>query len=272
MQTKSSPAVTRVVAVLNFFLEHADQSFTLTQVAKSLHLSRATAHSILLGFVDAGYLHRQGDKSYTLALLLPSLASSARQRVSSVPMVQHELRALADEFDLIASVLFVEGEEIVVRDRVASVSHLGRAHPQSRVRYPFIPSGNVFLLPLAPEVIRDRISQIVSQPSAAMIESILNEVGYGKQHGFIAGFTTSRDKPEKNDLHLSDFASTEDQSQSFDPWYISAPVMGMRREVHFAISLSGFASPLDRAQILHIGRTLRMTCDRISQFYIERAD
>ena len=95
--TRQSPAVGRIVSILNFFVEHPQQAFTLTQIVKSLRLSRATCHALLVGLVEAGYLYRRPDKSYVLGPALISLAVNAQQHFSPLAVARQEMRMLADE-------------------------------------------------------------------------------------------------------------------------------------------------------------------------------
>src|SRR3546814_12729356 len=81
---RTSPGVQRIVSILNFFADHPEQSFTLTDLVRALKLSRATCHALLTGLVEAGYLDRSHDKSFVLgATLAPNEIgrASCRERV-----------------------------------------------------------------------------------------------------------------------------------------------------------------------------------------------
>src|SRR5262249_5292177 len=99
--------------------------FTLTEVVKSLKISRATCHTLLTGLVEVGYLHRLGGKSYVLGPVLVSLAHTVSAHHSPLQIAQPEMRALVDEFEGICLAIFREGAEVVVRERAASVSNPG---------------------------------------------------------------------------------------------------------------------------------------------------
>ena len=77
-----SPSVQRVVAVLNLFADHPDQAFTLTDIVRTLKLSRATCHGLLLSLVEAGYLYRTTDKSYVLGAALLHVGEMAKTHFS----------------------------------------------------------------------------------------------------------------------------------------------------------------------------------------------
>ena len=147
--TRLSPAVGRIISVLNFFAEHPQQAFTLTQIVKSLRLSRATCHALLVGLVEGGYLYRNPDKSYVLGPALLALARNAQQHFSPLDVARQEMRALADELDVVSAALFQDRDEIVTRERAASLANLGWAPPPGQ-RYPIYPWGNVFIAALPP--------------------------------------------------------------------------------------------------------------------------
>src|SRR5579862_1386791 len=104
--SRSSPAVQRIVAILNFFAEHPGQAFTLTDVIKALKLSRATCHALLTGLVEAGYLYRSSDKSYVLGPALAAIGRNANMHYSPLQVAQPEMRALADEYDVICLAVY----------------------------------------------------------------------------------------------------------------------------------------------------------------------
>src|SRR3546814_10662225 len=103
---RTSPGVQRIVSILNFFADHPEQSFTLTDLVRALKLSRATCHALLTGLVEAGYLYRSHDKSYVLGPTLDAIGRIADPHSSPLQITQPEMRALADEFDAVCSAFF----------------------------------------------------------------------------------------------------------------------------------------------------------------------
>jgi DNA-binding IclR family transcriptional regulator len=63
---RSSPAASRVVAVLNFLAERGGPC-SLSEIARSLDLNKATLHGAVGELVAAGFVHRQGEHK-TLSL------------------------------------------------------------------------------------------------------------------------------------------------------------------------------------------------------------
>ncbi|MFD2135638.1 helix-turn-helix domain-containing protein [Novosphingobium resinovorum] len=127
--SRSSPGVARVAAILNFIADHPGQAFALTDLVRALKLSRATCHALLTGLVDVGYLYRTTDKTYVLGPALAAIGRTAAAHFSPLQVAQPEMRSLADEFDVVCGAYFLEGDVIHLRERAASLSHIGYPVP-----------------------------------------------------------------------------------------------------------------------------------------------
>jgi len=90
----TSPPIARVVAVLNFLGGHAGQSFTLTEIAKSLHISGATCHSLLGALSDAGYVYRTAAKCYVIGPAISRLAQTQLTLDSLMQVVREHRRSI----------------------------------------------------------------------------------------------------------------------------------------------------------------------------------
>ena len=261
-----SPSVRRIIAVLNFFLEHPQQPFTLTQVAKSLRLSRATGHSILLSFVDAGYLYRRPDKSYVLGLALPTLAASALSQFTPLAVAGQEMRALADELDVVASALFPEGDKMVVRERAASVNNLGIANRAYRGPRPIHPGGNVLKVGLsdaAYEASLDAVTPPLTEEAKAEFRA---DIQFARKHGFSVALVGNTDENGFEIGPPGPLVSELRPKEVYNLRHIIAPVLDDVGQAAFAISLYGFRRAMSGTEVLEVGRMLRETCRRISSF------
>jgi DNA-binding IclR family transcriptional regulator len=269
--TRLSPAVGRIVSVLNFFAEHPKQAFTLTQIVKSLRLSRATCHALLMGLVEGGYLYRNADKSYVLGPALLALARNAQAHFSPLDVARQELRLLADELDVIAAALFLDGEEIVVRERAASLTHLGWAPPPGQ-RYPMHPWGAVFLANLPEEMVEESFDKASPPLSEAQREEERRQIAFGRDHGFLFGVYASgrileaRDIPPENRRNMGRFLTALDPQSSYALQFLVAPVMNERGRVAVAIALSGFGRMHSGAEVAEVGARLVEACRRITTF------
>jgi DNA-binding IclR family transcriptional regulator len=122
--TQISPPVARAAAVLNFLAEHAEQAFTLSEIAKSLRMSSATCHNLLTALTETGYVYRTMGKTYVLGPALARVAQASLSPAVIMQMVRPEMRALADEFDAVCSTAQLVENKIVIRERASAISHL----------------------------------------------------------------------------------------------------------------------------------------------------
>ena len=267
--TRNSPAVHRIVSVLDFFVEHPNQHFTLTQIVKSLHLSRATCHALLARLVEVGYLYRTPDKSFVIGPGLIALGDKVQQHLTPLTVARQELRILADELDLVAAVLEREGDDVVLRERAASLSHIGWTNP-GRNRFPLRTQG-LALLALLPE---DELQQEFEKLQPPLPDTVRDEVRaqmeFVGRHGFVVG------------VHAEDATWTE---LAGTPWashpgfvtelhpdedyalrFLFAPVLDARSKVAFAVTLFGFTRPMKGAEVARIGERLCEACRRMTSF------
>jgi DNA-binding IclR family transcriptional regulator len=265
--SRQSPAVGRIVSILNFFVEHPQQAFTLTQIVKSLRLSRATTHAILLGFVDAGYLYRRPDKSYVLGPVLISLAANAQQHFSPLAVARQEMRALADELDVVAAALFAEGSEVVVRERAASLTHLGWVAPTPPQRYPMHPWGTVLYMLLPDAELEAELNKASPTLSDTDRLSVRRELEFARRYGFVAALVPEGDRSEPGNWTPSGhFVSEVSPTEDYRLRFVAAPVRGAAGEAAFGIALSGFFRSMSGAEVIEVGRRLQEACRRISTF------
>src|SRR6202008_2133818 len=94
-----APAVDRTVALLNFLAAHTDQEWSLSELARRLHLNKATAHAMLTPLTDPGYVLRHPvEKTFTLgpAVIAVGNAPAVRQ-FEIVDFARGEMQGLADD-------------------------------------------------------------------------------------------------------------------------------------------------------------------------------
>jgi DNA-binding IclR family transcriptional regulator len=278
---RSSPGVHRVAAILNFFAEHPGQAFTLTEVVRSLKISRATCHTLLTGLVEVGYLHRMNGKSYVVGPVLVSIARTISAHHSPLQVGQPEMRALADEFDAICSAVFREGDDVVVRDRAASVSNLGWSPPLG-ARMPLRPPFAAIFFAWSPKAEVDAwLAGHDPPPSAELRAHVFEAMLFRREYGF-SYVVSPGDQPPLNrsldwlyrgeiDNPPATLMTQLDPSKIYNLSTISAPVFESQHKIAFELVLSGIAAfgpapMVSGADILRIGRRLREACDRIGVF------
>lgn len=276
-----SPSAQRVIAILNFFADHPGQAFTLTDLVRSLRLSRATAHAFLTTLADAGYLYRASDKSYVLGPALAAIGQVATTHFSPLQVAQPEMRRLADEFDVVCSAIFRERGDIVVRERATSHSNLGFTLPRGG-RMPLRPPfGGVFFASSSVSAVDAWLGQLSPPPVPGQREEMLAGMEFVKNHGYQFTVRTQQQPPEDMSTDWLFIESMDDRPvlllSSLDPGAsyplssITAPVFGPGGTVAFVLVLVGFGGTHTGAQVAAIGERVRDAADRVAGFLGNRA-
>jgi len=266
----NSPAVERVVSVLNFFAEHRPQAFNLSQVIRSLKLNRATCHGLLSALVDNGYLFRNSDKTYVLGPTLLAIGRNAEESFSALDVMRLELRKLADEFNVIAVALAEENEQIVIRDRAASRSHLGWA-PPAGVTYSFYPWGLVFVSLLRAEELETWIDTAASRLSKRQREELHERALFVRRHGFsfwvhdperAEPINGSSDRVRNPGRMITEL----DPAASYQLSHMEAPIVNDRGMAEFVIALHNFDGLYSGAEINAIAERLKDSCRHVTTY------
>lgn len=272
---RSSPGVRRVAAILNFIADHPGQSFTLTDLVRALKLSRATCHALLTGLVEVGYLYRASDKNYVLGPALAAIGRVAAEHASPLQVAQPEMRALADEFDAICSAFFRDRDDVVVRERAASVSHLGFSAPQGarmKLRAPF---SAIFYAWSPPAEVEAWAKGVTPPETPEQLAIMQKNIGFLRDHGFAfhvrnPGYRTVLPPEQVFESGRADFPVAAPWELQLGEQYalasVTAPVFDSLGEVAFVLGLMGFAGPVSGEEVERIGRRLREACDRITRF------
>jgi DNA-binding IclR family transcriptional regulator len=271
--TKLSPAVTRTVAVLNFFADHPGQAFTLTDLVKSLKLSRATCHALLAALVDAGYLYRTADKSYILGAGLARVGRAAMEHASPIQAAMPEMRRLADQFDAICSVVARDKDDAVVRDRAASRSHLGWAiSPGSRL--PLRPPlGSIFLAWSSQADVESWMDKVTPPPSEAERRQMQAGLAFPRGHGFSFGVRKVHILDEQHAQSLVWATEQTDYlvadivaDRSYELAFIASAVFDERRRVVFVLAMMGFTHAVRGSEVERMGVELKAAALRVTRF------
>jgi DNA-binding IclR family transcriptional regulator len=272
---RPSPGIRRTVAILNFFAAHPGQSFTLTDLVRALRLSRATCHSLLAGLVEAGYLYRTNDKSYVLGPTLIAIARIAAEHFSPLQVAQPEMRMLADEFDVICSAFFREGDDVVERARAAAVSHLDTIPQGARLRLR-APFGAIYYAWSPPEEADNWLDHAALPATPEHRQRMREGMAFTRQYGFSWGMRNASAGPSSMSTAETFLAprpnyevslGTELQRDKEYPLaFLVAPVFNANHDIEFVMALRGFTRMYKGAAIERIGQRLVETCQRITRF------
>lgn len=279
--SRSSPGVRRVAAILNFIADHPGQAFALTDLVRALKLSRATCHALLTGLVDVGYLYRTGDKTYVLGPALAAIGRVAAEHFSPLQVAQPEMRSIADEFDVVCGAYFLEGDTMHLRDRAASVSHVGYPVPLgARMKLHWTQAIAYFAR--APREAEAWLERTDIRPNEEQEQLFRQGMEFVREHGFVVhvrkpGFPMALDAgpaekfvpPEGNDIPIMPQFELE-QGSRYPLAAIIAPVFDSKGRVPFAFVMAGFRSALTGEETLFAGDRLKQACDRISTFITGR--
>jgi DNA-binding IclR family transcriptional regulator len=273
---RTSPAVQRVAAVLNFFAEHVDQTFSLTEVVRSLRISRATCHTLLTGLVQVGYLHRVADRRYAVGPVLVSAARAIAQSHSPLQVARPEMRALADAFDAVCSIVVREGHEAVVVERATSVSNLGWT-PPAGLRLPLrAPFGAVFYAWSPKPEVDAWLDVMTPSPSAADRARTFEAMRFAREAGFNFGCYAPGPAAARQDVGWIDrgemadppvvVQTALDEARLYDASFVAAPVFEADQRIAFEVVLSLSLGEITGAEVARIAARLRAVCDRIGAF------
>lgn len=274
--TRSSPGVKRIAAILDFMADHPAQSFALTDLVRALHLSRATCHALLTGLVEVGYLYRTSDKTYVLGPALAKVGRAAAQNMSPLQVAQPEMRALADEYDVVCSAFFLEGDTIVSRERAASISHVGFSIPLG-TRITLLPRSLPVFFSWSPQDASAWLARANPPATETQCDLVAAGMAFAREHGFAALVRTDANEHAAIPQDMEAFGSESDRPigvlAQIDPARryavssITAPVFNADGKVEFVIGLMGFASrAMSGADVFAAAASLRAACARIGAF------
>ncbi|RVT93199.1 IclR family transcriptional regulator [Sphingomonas crocodyli] len=272
-----SPPVARAVAVLNFLASHPEQAFTLTEIAKSLKISSATCHNLLISLSEAEFVYRTMGKTYVLGPALARMAQASLAPALVMQVARPEMRLLADEFDVVCSAYQLVDGESVIRERAAALSHVNwnaRYLLNTPTRAPL---GGIYFAWQQDEL--DRWIAEANPPlDAAERDRLLSSLGFLRANGYTFGVRTVPLDDEavahalQNRPEMTDYAQTEVvPGDSYNLAYVTAPVFGAPGKVAFGLSLAGFVKPIAGDAVIAMGEKLRAACDRIGGFIAGRA-
>ena len=260
---------------MNFFAEHPNRAYSLTDLINGLQMNRATCHGLVAELVRGNYLYRTHDRLYTLGPGAVRLGQLAEKRKSPLQAANPEMRSLADEYDVVCMAIFLDRRDVVVRDHASSISHVDWA-PERGTRWPLRP-------PLAASFLAwmDReenwLSSLSPPPSPSERRLTAKLIDFVREHGF--QFVTRREPEGEQEpytdqrwLFLADLAERPiqaatrlDRKQNYPMVSLSSPVFDGQDRVAFVLSLAGFKGLRKGSDVASIASRLRGSCQRIER-------
>lgn len=272
---RSSSAVLRAAAILDFIAEHPGQAFSMAELVRALKVSQSTCHSLLTALVEVGYLFRTTERTYVLGPGLASIGTLAADRYSPLQIAQPEMRRLADRFDVICSANFRDGDTVIVRERAISARKVGYAADLGVPMKLRSPLASIHLA-WSPHEVEDWLSAFPANQAEAEHASMELGMTFVREHGFLCFLKNpegpSADTPPESlfDGELSKLPikllPAIEEGKSYGLSSIIAPVFNAAGKVEFTISLRGFDDPIGGSEIFSIAEELKGACTRISSF------
>jgi DNA-binding IclR family transcriptional regulator len=133
MSAPSNPTA-RVVAVLDFLAGNPLESFSLSDLARRVDMSKSTCRAILTTLCDTGYLVLDAD-GYHLGPGVAAAGNAMDLRYPTLPAARDEMQRIADELGVGCAILARSGSHIVILGRtglpdpLAHVIHFGLRTP-----------------------------------------------------------------------------------------------------------------------------------------------
>jgi DNA-binding IclR family transcriptional regulator len=262
------------MSVLDFFADHPQQSFNLSQVIRSLRMNRATCYGLLSSLVERGYLFRNTDKTYVLGPRLLRIGRNADQAFSALDVARLELRKLADEFDVVAVAMFAVDAQLVIRERAASRNHLGWA-PSPNIHYPLYPWGVLFAHTLPAHDLEEWLDRTLPPLSETQRREVREKASFARTHGY----TVAVHDPDRvvrvgdapgHQRNPGRTVTALEPGEGYDLHYIDAPVMNERGEVAFVLALHNFSGRHSGAEIAAMAARLQASCRQITTYIAGR--
>ncbi|MCB2080294.1 MAG: helix-turn-helix domain-containing protein [Novosphingobium sp.] len=279
--SRSSPGVRRVAAILNFIADHPGQAFALTDLVRALKLSRATCHALLTGLVDVGYLYRTSDKTYVLGPALAAIGQTAAKQFSPLQVAKPEMRAIADEYDVVCAAYFLEGDTMHLRDRAASASHVGYPVPLG-TRMPLRSAQAAVFFGRSQKDADAWLLRTQPKPSSDSLDRLSRAMSFVAEHGYLihirrpgvvlSGALEERfDPTDSDDLPVVPLTEI-DEDKVYQVAAMMAPVYDQRDKVSFALLMAGFHNSMTGTMAREAAGRLRNACERVSTFVTGRPD
>jgi DNA-binding IclR family transcriptional regulator len=279
MQTvpRSSPQTDRIVALVNLLVAHPGEGFTLSEIARRLHVNKATCHPMLGALTTAGFLIRHPTRrTYHLGPALIAAGQAAAAGFPALEVARPVLLEVADELGLTCLAVAPAGDHLLLADQVWDPR---RTVPLLRVgqELPFrAPWGSIFAAWASSEVATQwaaRAGSSLAHYADAL--QCVRQRGYSieLQHApadrlraivaALADTVAGSDREALAERLLHEVGSEHDTLLSrpepdrrYTVGSIAAPVFDAGDDAMLGLSVVGFTEPLPGRRLSEIGQRL----------------
>lgn len=279
---RRAPAAQRTVALLDFLSSRPDERFGLSDLARRLDISKATAHALTATLTDAGYLLRHpGDKRYSLGPALVAIGNAAASRqFEVVDYARDEMRRLAEQLRVLCVASAALGDEIVILGRSGD---LGPLAPSVQVghRLPLAPPlGTVFMAWSPAAVIDAWLRRLGPGASDAEVERYRAAVATVRRRGYSLALEADArirlgEALAGGDEHVATLVEELgheeyilgelEHSSSYRLSLVAAPVFNADGGIVLVLTLFGFRDALPARAVPALAERLLESTERVTK-------
>lgn len=278
---RRAPAVERSIAVLNFLAARPDERFTLSEIARSTDLNKATLHAILGALTESGFVLREEDrKTYGLGPALVALGGAALEANPAVQLAIPHMDALSSELGLDCVASTAIEDQIVILTRASSRRPFGiEVEPGQRL--PLAPPlGTVFVAWSSQADIDRWLAKVGPQASKSDIQRYRQAVDSVRARGYSLGLggepipreeraTSKRPRTLEDNvrsIRVDEYALIElDHSATYRLNHIGAPIFDQHGGVSLALFLIGFHGDIAAGEVPRYAERLRYACTAVTE-------
>ncbi|AFR46891.1 helix-turn-helix domain-containing protein [Gordonia sp. KTR9] len=280
----------RVVDVLNFLARRSERSYSLSELARELDISKSTLHPLVETLVEAGYLLRDSEKLLHLGPVLTGVGQAALgHRGELVDVLRSEMAEIARHYDAHCVLTAELGGWIVPIAASGDPSRVTTLFRIGARTQPFAPPLGVLFLPgRRMGEIQDWFSHSTSDPSPREVDAVMSALDFLRSQGVAAAARTdAKARAERlmlgptapgstrdDESVVSDFVQQLRETQylitDFDypdareiEW-VGIPLMNRQERVDVALCVVNFPGALTGHDVLDVGNDLRDRMSRIS--------
>ncbi len=186
MVQRQSPPTDRVVRVLELLASQPNDGVALSDLARRLDMSKATALGVTGALTRAGYLVRSEEtKTYKLGPALLGLGRAATEARASLTFARPEMERLNEELGVAASIATLAGDKIAILARTGPYGELDRIIKIGQ-RYPYTPpSGCVLAAWLADDAIEEWLVDFPEVSMDGSMQHLRALVDSARKVGFV---------------------------------------------------------------------------------------
>ena len=279
----------RVVDVLNFLARKPERSFSLSELARELDISKSTLHPLVETLVMSGYLLRDREKLLHLGPVLTGVGQAALgHRGELVDVLRSPMAEIARVHDAHCVMTAELGDWVVPLAASGEPSRITTLFRIGARTQPFAPPLGVLFLPgRRMGEIQDWFSHAASEPDPQEVDAVMRALDFLRSRGMAAAARTDAkaraerlmlgptasiserdgdsvvsdlvDQLRRTQYLITDFDYTDPREIE----WVGIPLMNRQGRVDVGVSVVNFPKALTGREVLDVGEDLRERMSRI---------